>query len=232
MTRNTAVAFVVGVVAGAGMLLIGLAVAPGLVSADGGRNAPEQQAVAQKAGVLLDRLSRWLDRTETALTRSAEAVREAALLQKDLAERSAEMLDRVNGWMDQAEQEITSAGADAKHSALLSDLQTVRSQIELYKVQHDMCPGRVRNADGTFTDSSGETFVAQLTSPTDVNGNVSPEGGYGPYLQNFPENPFTKGNAGAVAIGEGPAPGDGSTGWYWDTRSLSFSPNDPEHSGE
>jgi len=231
MTKNAAVTFVIGFLCGLGALLIGLAVVPGLVSADGVQDAPDQRAMAEKASVLLDPLNGWLDRTEKALTRSAEAVREAALLQYKLAERSAALFDRVDAWMEQIDEEITTCTADAKHAALQCDLQTVRSQIELYKVQHDMCPGRVRNPDGTFTDWSGETFVGQLTSPTDVNGRTD-KSGYGPYLQEFPANPFADKGARAVAVGEGPAPGDGSIGWYWDTRNLSLTPNDPQHGGE
>ena len=126
--------------------------------------------------------------------------------------------------------QFTEASDDARESALSSDLQTVRSQIELYKVQHSMYPGRVRNADGTFTDWSGATFVSQLTSTSDVNGDTD-NSGYGPYLQEFPTNPFASGNGAAVAVGAA-VEDDGDPGWFWDTDDFKFMPNDADHSDE
>ena len=40
--------------------------------------------------------------------------------------------------------QFTEASTEAKESRLVSDLQTMRSQIELYKIQHnDELPGRI-----------------------------------------------------------------------------------------
>jgi len=115
--------------------------------------------------------------------------------------------------------------------ALCSDLQTVRSQIELYKVQHlEKLPGW-RPGDAW----DGNLFVRQLTSQTTVLGDVGTHRelySFGPYLQKFPKNPFVAGEAASqVKVGQGPCPGNGSSGWYFDTRSGKFSPNDRDHRG-
>ena len=53
---------------------------------------------------------------------------------------------------------------------------------------------------------------------------------YGPYLKKFPSNPFVRGPAASkVSGGEGPVPGDGKTGWYFNTSTNEISPNDPDH---
>ena len=231
MTKSTAFTFVAGFACGAAGLMIALAIVPGVVSADGEPAGPKPQMLIEKQIAVLDRLNAWLDRTETALTRSAAATRENAVLQKKLAERSADMLDRAQGWMEQADAAFTESGREARQSALMSDLQTVRSQIELYKVQHGMYPGRTRTKDGTFTDWNGKAFVRQLITKTDVNGRSGKEAVYGPYLGDFPENPFASGNVASVVVGT-EVEGDGAPGWFWDTDDAKFTPNDPGHAGQ
>ena len=70
--------------------------------------------------------------------------------------------------------QFTSASVDAKLSALKSNLQSVRSQIELYKLQHDYVLPTVLNFETAMTTSDGT---------------------YGPYLQSVPENPFSGDNS-------------------------------------
>src|SRR5882724_8932128 len=62
--------------------------------------------------------------------------------------------------------QFTNASQDARESALLSQLQTLRSQIELYKLQHfDKLPDLVTswNPMTTKTDANGNASV----NPTD-----------------------------------------------------------------
>jgi general secretion pathway protein G len=78
--------------------------------------------------------------------------------------------------------QFTEASTEAKLSSLCTDLQTIRSQIELFKVQHnDVAP--LLN-----------TFVAQMTTYSDVDGNTQATKDstfcYGPYLQKIPVNQF------------------------------------------
>jgi general secretion pathway protein G len=81
--------------------------------------------------------------------------------------------------------QFSQASTDSKVSSLTSNLQTLRSQIALYKIQHnDVIP-----ADGAALELA-------LTTKTDVNGAPWVAGvGYGPYLQvGVPANPFTTAN--------------------------------------
>src|SRR4030043_75639 len=65
--------------------------------------------------------------------------------------------------------QFTEASTEAKTSSLCTDLQTMRSQIELYKIQHnDNLPG-----------SGAATFQQSLTGQTDIAGAVGTD--YGPY---------------------------------------------------
>jgi len=75
--------------------------------------------------------------------------------------------------------QFTNASQDARESALLSQLQTLRSQIELYKLQHmDALPDLVTNWN-------------PMTTKTDINGaaSVNPND-FGPYMQSAPTNPI------------------------------------------
>jgi len=77
--------------------------------------------------------------------------------------------------------QFTEASTEAKFSSLKTDLQTLRSQIELYKIQHNDVPPTFGN------------FVNQMTEKSDINGTVPPADGlaaYGPYIQKVPINQF------------------------------------------
>jgi len=85
--------------------------------------------------------------------------------------------------------QFTSASTQAKESALVSDLQSIRSQIELYKIHHnDELPGDPANSSG------GVDFVTAMTSKTNQAGVVGTDAAlgfkYGPYMQSIPVNPF------------------------------------------
>src|SRR3990170_4630767 len=78
--------------------------------------------------------------------------------------------------------QFTNASEDARESALVSQLQTLRSQLELYKLQHrDNYPTDTGASDGAWnwdlltqiTDEDGAAFVA----------GTSTTGPFGPYLQ-------------------------------------------------
>lgn len=109
--------------------------------------------------------------------------------------------------------QFTEASNDARESSLTSDLQTLRSQIELFKIQHgDQYPGT------DWGDNSSDDFVTDLTSALDYNGRT-----YGPYLQSFPTNPFN--NLSTVNVAAGAPAGDDSTGWHFNSTTGKISPN-------
>jgi general secretion pathway protein G len=82
--------------------------------------------------------------------------------------------------------QFSQASTDAKVNSLQSDLQTLRSQIALYKIQHNDNPPAVTATTTTWDE---------MTQYTDVLGNLSATKTavfcFGPYLQAVPANPFT-----------------------------------------
>jgi len=116
--------------------------------------------------------------------------------------------------------QFTEASDDARTSSLRSDLQTVRSQLELYRVQHNSYPDGANSAD----------WIAQLGETTDIHGDTTGSD-FGPYLQKFPINPFN--NSATVQLDDGSSgPGlvnPDTAGWYFDTSTGKFAPNTVDH---
>ena len=77
--------------------------------------------------------------------------------------------------------QFADASGNARNSSAKSLLQTVRSQVELYRMQHgDQYP----TADGAVDSAWDWT---KLTGTSTYGGNT-----YGPYLQQTPLNPYTQ----------------------------------------
>jgi general secretion pathway protein G len=97
---------------------------------------------------------------------------------------------------------------DAKISALKATLQTVRSQLEMYKIQHnEKYPLRT-------------TWSDQMLKKTKDDGTVDATNGkFGPYLMQLPANPMDN----LSTIG---ATQDGAGGWAYDDTTGSFKSND------
>jgi len=116
--------------------------------------------------------------------------------------------------------QFSQASSDANLSSLKSNLQTIRSQIELFKIQHLDVPPAVATFEAqmtTFSDPSGATSATRDAAHQ-----------LGPYLQKIPDNPFDADgvNADAVAgaVGDGwtyTRAGDATIGY-----SCSFVAND------
>src|SRR5437868_8239791 len=88
------------------------------------------------------------------------------------------------------------ASKEAKQSSLVTQVQSLRSQIALFKLQHnDMLPGAapLKDTGGTFTEA---TFWNQLTLFSKLDGttaaakNTATGFVYGPYMQSIPTNPL------------------------------------------
>jgi len=123
--------------------------------------------------------------------------------------------------------QFTEASNNARESSLVTDLQTVRSQLELYKVQH---LERYPDVDGNEAADTAN-FVARMTGKTDQDGTINAAGLFGSYLHTFPSNPFVAvAVANTVSFGIVACPGDDTTGWYFRTDTGEFSPNDVDHS--
>ena len=108
--------------------------------------------------------------------------------------------------------QFTEASSEARESTLTSNLQTLRSQLGLYKVQHnDIYP------DST----SSATYETCLIEKTDVTGAAGTD--FGPYMQMVPDNPFITDDL-LPLFTFGAAPGDGASHWMFD--DLAGSPTE------
>ena len=125
--------------------------------------------------------------------------------------------------------QFTEASTEAKTSSLVTDLQSVRSQIQLYKIQHlDQIPG-----------TQGQDFVTAMTSYTLQDGSLAApqepgDGVYGPYLNQIPKNQFIADAALQDDVTEAiltPAVADNSSGWFFNTVTGEFKANDTYDAG-
>jgi len=121
--------------------------------------------------------------------------------------------------------QFSSSTKDAKESTLKFNVQTIQSQLEMYKVHHS---GKVP----AVTDNS----LPQLTKATDAAGTASTSGAadathpFGPYINEIPANPFN--NLSTVKKGTDntvPTTGDNSSGWIFDEAAAKIYPNNPEY---
>ncbi len=89
--------------------------------------------------------------------------------------------------------QFTNASQDARKNSLTSQLQTIRSQIELYKLQHlDMLPSDLIQG-GPGGSTSGNGCWALMCEKTNADQTTTPIGTaticpFGPYLQAAPVN--------------------------------------------
>ncbi len=115
--------------------------------------------------------------------------------------------------------QFTEASTEAKTSSLCTDLQTMRSQIELYKIQHnDALP-----CAGTAS------FVLSLTAQTNIAGAAGTD--YGPYIQKIPSNQFLDATiANLVRIEAGVSTAGAAThGWVFNTDTGAFYADSAAH---
>jgi general secretion pathway protein G len=100
--------------------------------------------------------------------------------------------------------QFTNASTDARRASLVSQLQTLRSEIQLFKLQHnDILPDLVANQ------------WAQMLSKTDLTGavNTAAAGIFGPYLESTPKNPLNQLSLVAAAPGA-------TVGWTYSTAGT------------
>ena len=116
---------------------------------------------------------------------------------------------------------FTVAASEAKTAQLCDALHDVRSQITLYKVQHK----------GSLPGWGNTSWLAALTSKTNSAGDLfteqmkdADEPCWGPYLDEIPYNVFNEMNT--VRI-DGPAAGQGTHGWRYDSFKGEFQADDP-----
>jgi general secretion pathway protein G len=104
--------------------------------------------------------------------------------------------------------QFSNASTDARKASVLSQLQTFRSQIQLYKLQHnDVLPDLVLNQ---WTQMMSKTNVAGIVDTTAT-------GIYGPYIESDPINPLNGNRTVAAAAGTG-------VGWVYSNVTTSATP--------
>jgi len=106
--------------------------------------------------------------------------------------------------------QFTQASTEARVSNLRTNLQTIRSQLLLYRMQHD-------NEAYPGPDEAG--FTAKMTTYTNAAGAAvaTPDTDHplGPYLQSIPVNPMSGSKVVRVEDGVFTAPAVGSDGGWW-----------------
>ena len=101
--------------------------------------------------------------------------------------------------------QFTNASNDARNSSVASTLQTLRGQIELFKIQH----GDTAPAAGSLV-----SVMTGKTNTADTAAAVS-NGALGPYVQSFPTNPANGFSNVAAATGTG-------VGWVYSATNGTY----------
>lgn len=121
---------------------------------------------------------------------------------------------------------FSGASEQARESALATDLQTVRRQIEIYKSDHNGRGPHINELEALDTIR----FTGRLLSKTTVDGKIdNTNGTCGPYLREWPSNPFVPDSvATSIKYGTGAPARDDSSGWYFNTATGMLYPNSVE----
>ncbi len=105
--------------------------------------------------------------------------------------------------------QFTNASTEARQSNVLTQLQTLRTQIEFYKLQHaDAAPKLITTGWTVFTQY---TDISGAVSATKDSTHI-----YGPYYQTAPVNPLSDSSACAAAAGN-------SVGWVYNETTGAIS---------
>jgi type II secretory pathway pseudopilin PulG len=113
-----------------------------------------------------------------------------------------------------------------RNSRLTSHVEGLRQQIDRYRADH--------GGQGPHLDEQGRidgrNLIARMTNTTYPNGKISKFGSCGPYLEEWPANPFSEESIGRVVklgLAERP-PRDDTTGWYYNVYTCLISANSAE----
>ena len=97
--------------------------------------------------------------------------------------------------------QFAGASDSSKKANMRNQLQTLRSTVQLYRIEH-------RDEPPLLVSTGWDAFV----SKTKTDGTVDPTGERGPYLPFAPVNPLTRSST-VVAVGSAAA---GTNGWFYD----------------
>ena len=118
----------------------------------------------------------------------------------------------------------------AKETAAKDNLKVIRTQIEIYKMNHNGIPPGYINGSEAPTALLALQFTATTTLTGAVSTSTIPAGAYvnGPYIKKLPENPYNKlSDIDYVASGTAfSAAVDGtSSGWLYKKETAEFKIN-------
>jgi general secretion pathway protein G len=102
--------------------------------------------------------------------------------------------------------QFTQASTEAKTNSQASDLQTLRSQIELFKVQHN------DTAPALLTFASQMIYTSKLDGTASATKVRADPFNFGPYLERVPENPFN----GSATVSD---TAGATVGWLYDAAT-------------
>jgi len=104
--------------------------------------------------------------------------------------------------------QFTNASSDARNSNLRSQLKTLRTQVELYKVHHNNSPPPVTS------------LWTLMLNPTNTSGTTSATANatfkFGPYIKQTPTNPING------RTGVSTAATDTNAGWYYTVNGSQY----------
>ena len=125
--------------------------------------------------------------------------------------------------------QFSMAGQHTRQNRLKDDLQYLRTQIAVFKAQHQDIPPGYRGGNPASSPSADQ-FAAQMTEHSDLDFRLSASDStsfpYGPYLKQVPLNPVN-GSSTFEMVGNNqpmPAP-DGRTGWIYKPQTQEVIPN-------
>jgi general secretion pathway protein G len=128
--------------------------------------------------------------------------------------------------------QFSSASYVARETVLRDELRFLRTQILIYKAQHQDVAAGYPGGNPTATPTEAD-FRAQMMQYTDVGGNISETytqiHRFGPYIVRMPINPFNKLDT-IMIIANGaaiPTTADGSTGWIYKPQTQEIVANVP-----
>ena len=125
--------------------------------------------------------------------------------------------------------QFSRASQQSKQNSLHDVLQLLRTQVAVFKAQHQDVPPGYPGGNPTLSPTA-DAVAAQMTEHSDVNCRLSqnPDGSYqyGPYLSALPVNPMN-GSSSVEMVGNNqplPAP-DGKTGWIYKPQTQEIIAN-------
>jgi general secretion pathway protein G len=118
--------------------------------------------------------------------------------------------------------QFASSTEDAKSSAAKFNLHTLRSQVEMYKLQHGGTAPTLSNLVDALTKSSDATGAV---------GTAGPSFPFGPYIQGttLPPNPFDGKTAVAATATAPPTAATAAGGWLYHAASGQIYLNHADH---